>query len=125
MHSGAEGVADAIYRLTPRNDFQKSLKADALKLTENLLQIRWLMLTDSEPSVPLPFLVILVFWLTIIFVSFGLFAPLNLTVLSVLFVCALSVASALFFILEMEEPFHGLLTVSEDAMRFAYAHLNR
>src|SRR5262249_14123661 len=52
-------------------------------------------------AVPAPFLVVLIFWLTIIFASFGLFAPLNVTVLATFLVCALSVSSAIFLILEL------------------------
>jgi hypothetical protein len=75
--------------------------------------------------VPVPFLVILVFWLTITFASFGLFAPRHATVLAVLFVCALSVGSAVFLILEMDTPFDGVLRVSAEPLRYALAHLNQ
>ena len=129
MRSGAgaqtEGLADAIRALTPRDDAQRALQARALDLAEALLQARWLVLAGTEASVPVPFLVILVFWLTITFASFGLFAPRHATVLAVLFVCALSVGSALFLILEMDTPFDGLLKVSAEPFRYAYAHLNQ
>jgi hypothetical protein len=46
-------------------------------------------------------------------------------VVAVLFVCALSVGSAVFLVLEMDGPFDGLLKVSPDPLRYAYAHLNR
>jgi hypothetical protein len=72
-----------------------------------------------------PFLVILLFWLTTIFVSFGLFAPRNATVLTILFVCAMSVGGAVFLILEMDAPFDGLLKVSANPLHYAYAHLNQ
>jgi hypothetical protein len=68
--------------------------------------------------------VVLLFWLTITFASFGLFAPRNALVFAVLFVCAMSVGSAVFLILELDGPFDGLLRVSADPMRYAYAHLN-
>ena len=83
------------------------------------------MVVGTETSVPVPFLVILLFWLTITFASFGLFAPRNATVLAVLFVCAVSVASAVFLVLEMGRPFDGLLKVSADPLRYVYAHLNQ
>jgi hypothetical protein len=75
--------------------------------------------------VPRPFLLILLFWLTLTFASFGLFAPWNATVLTVLFVCALSVGSAVFLVLELDGPFDGLLRVSADVWRYAQAHLNQ
>ncbi len=121
----AERLADAIRALKPGSDSQRALQSRALDLTEVLLQARWLVLAGTETSVPVPFLVILLFWLTIIFASFGVFAPRNATVLTVLFVCALSVSSAVFLVLEMDTPFDGLLKISADPMRYAYAHLNQ
>lgn len=122
--SVAEGLADAIRGLRPRDDSQRALQSRALNLAEGLLQARWLVLAGTESSVPGPFLVILLFWLAIIFTSFGLFAPRNATVLAVLFVCAVSLGSAVFLVLEMDTPFDGLLKVSEDPIRYAYEHLN-
>ena len=122
---GAEALADAIRGLTPRDASQRALRSRALDLSETLLQARWLVVVGTETSVPVPFLVILLFWLTITFASFGLFAPRNATVLAVLFVCAVSVASAVFLVLEMGRPFDGLLKVSADPLRYAYANLNQ
>ena len=121
----AETLADAIRALKPRDDSQRALQSRALDIAEALLQARWLVLAATEPSVPVPFLVILLFWLTIIFASFGVFAPRNAMVLTVLFVCALSVSLAVFLVLEMDAPFDGLLKVSADPLRYAYAHLNQ
>jgi len=73
----------------------------------------------------MPLLVLLVCWLTIIFSCFGLIASRNRTVLVVLFVCALSAASSLFLILELDQPFGGLIKVSADPLRNALAHLGR
>lgn len=128
-HSGiglkVEGLVDAIHGLHPRDDVHRALQSRALDLAEALLKARWLVLASTETSVPVPFLVILVFWLTTIFTSFGLFAPRNATVLTALFVCAVSVGGAVFLILEMDAPFDGLLKVSADPLRNALAHLNK
>jgi hypothetical protein len=75
-------------------------------------------------SIPVPFLVVLVFWLCIIFASFGLFAPRNATVIAVLCVCALSVSAAIFLILELDRSFE-LLQVSGAPLRAALAQLGR
>jgi hypothetical protein len=123
--AAAETLAGAIFVLKPRDDSQRALQSRALDLAEALLQARWIVLAAAEPSVPVPFLVILLFWLTIIFASFGVFAPRNVVVLTVLFVCALSVSLAIFLVLEMDGPFGGLLKVSADPLRYAYSHLNR
>jgi hypothetical protein len=103
----------------------RALQSRALELAEGLLRVRWLVSASTVTSVPLPFLSILLFWLTITFVSFGLFAPRNTTVIAVLVVCALSVGAAVFLVLEMDRPFSGVLKVSAEPLRYAYAHLNR
>lgn len=123
--SGAEGLADAIRGLSPRDDVQRALQIRALELAETLLRARWLSIVVTRASIPGPFLAALLFWLTITFASFGLFAPRNTLVIAVLFVCALSVASAVFLVLEMDGPFDGLLRVSAEPLRRALEHLNR
>jgi hypothetical protein len=125
MRRGAEEVVDRIQDLSPQNNHQRWLQSHALKLGEGLLSARWVMLSSVATSVPVPFLVILIFWLTSTFTSFGLFAPKNATVIAVFFVCALSVASAIFLILEMDSPLQGVMKVSPDPLRYAYARLNQ
>lgn len=125
MAPRVEALADAIRSLKPHDDVQRALQTRAVDLAEALLQARWLATAGSEASVPLPFLVVLLFWLTVTFASFGLFAPRNGTVIVVLFVCALSIGGALFLVLELDGPFDGLLRVSPDPLRFAYTHINR
>ncbi len=121
----AEKLVGAIRALKPRDDSQRALQSRALDMAEALLQARWVVLATIGTSVPVPFLAILLFWLTITFASFGVFAPRNATVLTVLFVCALSVSLAVFLVLEMDAPFDGLLKISADPLRYAYTHLNQ
>src|SRR6201981_3428310 len=97
--SAAEAMYDRVDELTPQNETQRALRSQALSLAVNVGQTRLLLLEHMGSSIPLPFLVILVFWLCIIFASFGLFAPRNATVIAVLGVCALSVAAAIFLII--------------------------
>jgi len=121
----AEALAAAIRNLKPIDDAQRALQSRALDLTETLLQARWLVLAGTESTVPLPFLVILAFWLTVIFSSFGLFAPRNRLIHAVFFVCSLSVGSAVFLVLELDKPFDGIIGVSADPLRYAHRHLNQ
>jgi len=121
--SGAEGLADAIRGLSPRDDVQRALQSRAVELTEILSRARWLALVVTRASIPVPFLVALLFWLMFTFASFGLFAPRNALVVTVHSVCALSVASAVFLVLEMDGPFDGLLRVSAEPLRRALAQL--
>jgi hypothetical protein len=125
MAATVEGLSDRIRALTPRDDSQRSLQPRALELVESLLRARWTTFGGGGSSVPLPFLVVLLFWLTITFASFGLFAPRNVMVFGVLFVCALSVGGAVFLIAEMDGPFDGMLKVSAEPLRYTIAHLNQ
>ncbi len=119
-----EGIVDRIQSLSPQSDTQRQLRARALDLSEAVLEMRWGTFRTGS-SIPTLFLGVLVFWLTITFASFGLFAPRNATVVAVLFVCALSVAGAVFLLMELDGPFEGLIKVSPDPLRFAYSHLNQ
>jgi hypothetical protein len=123
--AGVEVFYDKILELAPQNDVQRSLQVDAARVALDLGQTRWLLFEQRGSSIPMPFLVVLVFWLTIIFISFGLFAPRNATVIAVLFVCALSVAGAIFMILELDRPFEGLIRISSAPLRSALTHLGQ
>ena len=105
--------------LTPQNDLQKSTLNQALQLSGEIWQSRLLVIEEQQEALPPVFLVLLIFWLTILFLSFGLFAPGNATVLGMLLVCALSVSSAVFIILELSHPLDGFIKVSNAPMRKA------
>jgi hypothetical protein len=118
-----EGIEERIRALSPTNETQHSLQTRALQLVGDVQRTRWLLFGTADSAIPTPFLVILVSWLTILFASFGLLAPRNGTVLTVLFVCAASVAGAIFLIIELERPLNGLLKVSGAPLRYTLAHL--
>jgi hypothetical protein len=121
----ADILYDTIEELSPQNETQRSLKAQVQKMTIDLAQTRWLLFEQGGSSIPMPFLILLVFWVTIIFLSFGLFAPPNATVIATLFLCALSVSGAIFLILELDRPFGGLIQISEAPLQKALAHLGQ
>ena len=123
--ASAERVVAHIRALPEQDDDQRWLKGRAMDVSEQLLETRWLIFSTIGSSVPVPFLVVLMFWLTLIFVSFGLFAPKNGTVISILFVCAVSVASAIFMILEMDGPFGGVIRISPEPLDFALSQLDK
>src|ERR1700739_982165 len=89
------------------------------------LRVQERLFAQSGSSISTPFLVIVVFWLTVLFVSFGLFAPRNATAIITLLVAAISVAGALFLILELEYPFSGLIQIPSTPLRNALAVLGK
>lgn len=120
-----EVMYDKIQQLVPKNDAQRTLQSQALNMAVDIGQARWLLFQQSGSAISTPFLVVLAFWLTVIFASFGLFAPVNATALVTLFLCALSVAGAVFLILELDRPFEGMLQIADTPLRSALAQLGR
>jgi hypothetical protein len=120
-----EVLATEIHKLVPKTDEQRALRARAMTFSESLLDTRWIVVAALSTSVQFAFLTMLVFWLTVTFTTFGMLAPRNRTVVVVLFVCALSVAGAIFLVLEMDSPFEGLITVSPEPMNYALEHMNK
>jgi hypothetical protein len=112
-----------LQQLQPNNDSQRALLAQVLSAAANVEQARLSLFTQSHDAIPTPFLVILIFWLAIIFTSFGLFVRPSRIAIVTFFVGGLSVASAIFLILEMGQPFTGLMQISSEAPRHALAPL--
>jgi formate hydrogenlyase subunit 4 len=78
------------------------------------------MFLESEQALlPMPLLVVVTSWLVTIFISFGIFAPPNPTVVLTLIICALAVSAAIFIIMEMYSPFSGVLRISSAPVRDA------
>ncbi|HXW91984.1 MAG TPA: hypothetical protein VEK33_15660 [Terriglobales bacterium] len=121
----SEALIDKIQELSPKDDRQRSLQDQAMSLAISLGRMRWLMYEQGNASVSKPMLAIMVFWLAVVFLSFGLFAPHNTTTIASLFAAALSVSGAIFLILEMYAPFAGLIQISSAPLRSALAHLGQ
>lgn len=118
-----EGIATQLRQLTPSNDTQRALKERALSVAGELAETRWLLLLQSEEPVPMALLVVLVAWLSIIFLAFGLFAPRNATAVIALLLSALCASGAIFLILEMNQPLTGFVRISSTPIRAALDHL--
>jgi hypothetical protein len=119
----AETFLNSILDLKPQTDSQRSAQARAIRAVTDLAQTRLLLYAQADNSIPLPFLVLLVFWLAIIFASFSLFVPPNPIVVFAFFVCAFSASGAIFLILELDRPFTGFMSISETPLRHALAPL--
>jgi FAD/FMN-containing dehydrogenase len=124
--SSAEPLVDKIQALSPKNDAQRSLQAQAFSIAMSLGQTRWLMYAQAAATpMSMTLLIVLVFWVTSLFISFGLYAPRNATVIATLFISALSVSGAILVILEMYAPYTGLIRISSAPLRAAIGHLGQ
>ena len=120
-----ESIVRSILELTPQTEAQQWYKSEALALCGEILKARWVVFGGTESTVPSTFLIVIICWLTVLFGSFGLFAPRNATAAGALLICSLSVAASIFLILEMNTPFSGVMKVSSAPLRFAMAHIGQ
>ena len=121
----SERIVERILALDPGTTAQRWYQTTALALCSDVLEARWVVSDDVGASVPMLFLVIVIFWLSVLFGSFSLFAPRNGTVIGSLLICALSAAASIFLILEMNDPFGGVMKVSGAPMHYAVSRIDR
>lgn len=122
---GANDLLSMIQALPAPNDAQRNLKGQAFSIGVSLMQTRWLVYAQQANSASALLVGIVVFWLTINFISFGLFAPRNATVIVTLLLCAVAVSGAIFLMLEMYQPFGGLIQISSAPLRNVVAQIGR
>jgi len=120
-----ERVREEIRALKPIDDGQRWLQNQMLEVSTSLLRQRWLLVEQDEPSVRLVMVAVLVAWITLIFVSFGLNAPRNPVVVGSLLICALAIGASVFLILQLDRPFDGVMRVSSRPLVNALAHMPR
>jgi hypothetical protein len=120
-----ELVINNLRDLEPQNESQRTFQSDAMQICKELLQTRWLVIEQSQISLPMAFVVVQMFWLTILFGTIGLFAPPNKTVIAALVVCAMSVGGAMFLIEEMNKPLSGIVKVSSAPLVKAIEHMGK
>lgn len=106
-------------QLQPKNPVQTSLQARALAISADMAQTRLALFAQPPDSVSHPFVIVLVLWLVFIFTTFSMSAKPNTTLTVVLGVCVLSASAAVYLILELGQPFDGLMQVSNSTLRSA------
>jgi hypothetical protein len=111
--------------LQPPDQLHQKLAEEALGRFDRLTQQRWKIVEEARGSASSPFDRILVFWLLVIFLCFGLIAPRNTLALVTIMLGALSIASTVLVILDLDTPFTGSILVPSQSMRDALAYLNR
>ena len=122
-NASEEQVYLQIQQLSPSSDVHRLLQSRAVQLSNDIAQHRFMLFVESESVIPTPFLGILAFWLVIVFASYSLFSPLNVTLFTSLSVFAFSAACAIFLILELGRPFTGLMMESSAPLRNALGAL--
>jgi len=122
---GVETIQAKLLDLSPQTDAQRWLQSTALQISSDIAAAHWSSFEQIEGRVKWPFLAVVVFWLAVIFASFGLFAPRNASVTAALFVAAVSVAGSIYLILETDQPYSGPIKISSAPLRSALQQLGR
>lgn len=118
-------AAQKVRELSAPDAFHQKLKDDSIALFQRTIDERWKLIEEAHSTISKPFFMTLAFWLFIIFVSFGLIAPRNALALVMITLGALSIASAVYVIVDLDTPFTGPIVISSQPMRVALEHLNR
>ena len=113
----AEQIGGAIATLSPANDAQRALKRRIEEASDAIARTRLLMFADGEAAIPMPLLLILIFWLAVVFASYSLFVEPGRIVVVALLVFALSISSALFLVADLSQPFAGLMQLPKEQLR--------
>ncbi|CAN5301806.1 hypothetical protein BH10PSE6_BH10PSE6_29540 [soil metagenome] len=119
------GFLNGIQVLSPKTDAQRAIQGRSIQVSETLVQTRLLMVEQLGDEVALPVLTVLVGWICMLFLGFGLFARINLTVAIAVVSGALSVSGAIFLILELSDPFGGILRISDAPLRHVLVQIGR
>jgi len=118
-----ENIDSRLFALESAGPVQQGLQARAVELNGEINMTRALIHVQRKDSMPTALLIVLGGWLTLIFTTFGLFAPRNAVVAGALLACSMSAAGAVFLILEMNSPFTGFITLSSAPMHEALLSL--
>jgi hypothetical protein len=114
-----EELEDRLSAIVGNSPHQKWVLSQARAQATAIADLRWLLIEQNIIGIPVPVLIVVVFWLCLLFMSFGLFSPRNATVTVALFLCVIAVAGAVQTILDLSRPFEGVVRVSDKPLRHA------
>jgi len=123
--SAAKAFNRSLWTLVPATDEQRAILSRVQQLSDEVTRTRWLAFEEATGSTPPAFLAVLVSWLVMLFISFGLFTPRNPTTYGALFLGAVAVATSIFLIEEMNRPLGGFISISTEPMRSALSVLGQ
>jgi uncharacterized protein with PQ loop repeat len=118
-----DALFTAMHELTPRTDLQRDIKAQCVTILAEVGQLRTLLQVQSAQSISPALLVAVEGWLVMIFLASSVVAPPTYTATIAMVAAAISVSGALFLILELDQPFGGLIGIASEPMTLALSHL--
>jgi hypothetical protein len=123
--AGITLVQRDLFAMSPQTEQQRWLRSNALQMTNEIAESRWTTIEQIGSRFPWAFFVVVVSWLAVIFASFGLYAPRNASVIAALLIAALTLAGPIFMMLEMDQPYGGLVKIPSTSLRVALDQLGK
>ncbi|MGO9769118.1 MAG: hypothetical protein ACLPSW_06105 [Roseiarcus sp.] len=109
---GLKKMDQFLLSLKPATDAQKQLLATASMNASAIEQTRLLMSLQLVAPISWPLMIVVVSWALLLFCGHGLLSRANATVVATLALGGFAVASAIFLILELNQPYTGLFRIS-------------
>lgn len=114
-----DDIEEQLRAAASQTEIQQARRATALRFIDDLKRTSRLLAVQQSSQTPRPFLIVVIFWLAVLFLSYAIFAPRNVTVIVAMFVCAVSVSIAVNLTFDMDQPFAGFIRVSPASMQQA------
>ena len=118
-------LQDGLAGLQPGNDTQRWQRSQALELSNQIALARWTIAERDRVEIPAAGINVLAFWLAILFGTYGLFMPRNVTAAAISVLSALAVACAMLLILDARRPFDGVTHLSSRSLAEAVNTVQR
>jgi hypothetical protein len=117
-------IDSAIRRLEPTDKFHQQLADQLATRMGQTMELRWRLIETAQTTVSWPMLCVMSSWLVMVFAVFGMSSPRNRVIYATIFLCALSISSAVFLILDLDSPLSGWIVVSSQPLRDALQHID-
>jgi hypothetical protein len=118
-------VEQQIRELQPTTPLQAWLIPSAAQRFDAFTDARWAVIETEHPTIPDLFYALMLFWTALMFMGFGMCASHNAVVAVTVLICAVSLASVIYVILELDDPAGGLIAISSGPLRDTLADLDR
>jgi hypothetical protein len=113
---GLRAMSDYLNKLDPTTPTQKGVLSSAVGYEKAIEATRLKMSLQLASTIAWPLVLVIGSWSVLLFIGYGLLSQVNVMTVAVLGFGALSVAGAIFLIIELRHPYSGLIRVPPAAL---------
>ncbi|MBU0800096.1 MAG: hypothetical protein KKA05_03750 [Alphaproteobacteria bacterium] len=117
-------LGKSLAKIDPADRNQASMLSDIRQQYYHIVEQRWALIEKSEGTIPMPIIVMLGAWLTLIFASYGYRSPTNAVTISMVVTAAFLIAASIYVVLDMSIPFSGPVQISDVPLQRALTEIN-